>query len=246
MKTLTLSVTRIGVAMLCLAAILPARADLFGDDEARRAILDLRQRFDAAETAQNTLVQDSAQTRNSLLELQQQIATLQADLAQLRGQQEQLQRDNELLRGQRDAFEERLHRLESGLMMPSAEGAQGEKGDYDAALALFRSGSFESAQTKFADFVKRYPRSAYAPSAMFWLGNAQYATRNYAEAISNFQALLKAAPDHARAPEAMLSIANCQIEMKNKKAARTTLQSLLKTYPKSEAAQAAQERLANL
>jgi hypothetical protein len=41
-------------------------------------------------------------------------------------------------------------------------------------------------------FVKRYPQSGYVPSALFWLGNAQYATRDYTEAITNFRSLLTA------------------------------------------------------
>ena len=85
-----------------------------------------------------------------------------------------------------------------------------------------------------------------APSALFWLGNAQYATRNYKEAISNFRSLLSAVPKHERAPEAMLAIANCQVELKDQRAARATLEQLLKTYPGSEAAHAGKERLDSL
>jgi TolA-binding protein len=81
---------------------------------------------------------------------------------------------------------------------------------------------------------------------LFWLGNAQYANRDYRGAIGNFRALLTAAPDHPRAPEAVLSIANCQIELKDNPAARRTLDELVKTYPQSEAANAAKERLARL
>jgi TolA-binding protein len=81
---------------------------------------------------------------------------------------------------------------------------------------------------------------------LFWLGNAQYANRDYRGAIGNFRALLTAAPDHPRAPEAVLSIANCQIELKDNTAARRTLDELVKTYPQSEAAGAAKERLARL
>ena len=107
-------------------------------------------------------------------------------------------------------------------------------------------GDIEAAQSGFAGFIKRYPRSGLAPSALFWLGNAQYATRDYKEAITNFRSLLTASPSHQRAPEAMLSIANCQIELKDTKAARETLDSLIKTYPQSEAAAAGRERLARL
>lgn len=78
------------------------------------------------------------------------------------------------------------------------------------------------------------------------MGNAQYATRNYKEAIAQFKALLTAAPNHARAPEAALSIANCQMELKETRGARKTLEDLLVAYPKSEAASTAKERLAQM
>ena len=84
------------------------------------------------------------------------------------------------------------------------------------------------------------------PSARFWLGNAQYATRDYKEAINNFKLMLSAAPAHARAPEAALSIANCQIELKETRTARKTLEDLVRAYPQSEAAIAAKERLSRL
>ena len=98
----------------------------------------------------------------------------------------------------------------------------------------------------FNEFVRRWPSSGYRPSALFWLGNAQYANRDYRGAIANFRALLQQAPDHPRAPEAVLSIANCQIELKENANARRTLDDLVKAYPQSEAASAARERLARL
>ena len=78
---------------------------------------------------------------------------------------------------------------------------------------------------------------------MFWLGNAQYATRDYKEAITNFRALISRNPEHVRAPESVLSVANCQLELKDAKGARKTLTDLVKAYPETEAATAAKERL---
>lgn len=249
----------LALAWAGLAAV-PAQAQLFGDDQARQAILDLRQRFDQAVTAQNRLVDENTQMRRSMLDLQQQIESLRGDLARLRGQEEQFTRDiSELQKRQastQESVEQRLAKLEQAQPAASPEaGASAagaaadngaEKQDYDAALAVFRAGDFKAAQTSFASFIKRYPRSTLAPSALFWLGNAQYATRDYKEAITNFRSLLTASPNHARAPEAMLAIANCQIELKDSRAARSTLESLIKTYPQSEAAQTGKERLARL
>ncbi len=235
----------------------PSHAALFDDDEARRAILELRQRFDALQQSNQRAGERSgeevSQLRRSLLDLQTQIEALRTEQAALRGQNEQLQRDvAELQRRQKDmaqGVDDRLRKFEP--MAVTVDGREfradpAEKRDFEAALAVFRSGKFPEAATAFGNFVRQYPQSGYVPSARFWLGNAQYATRDYKEAINNFKSLLAAAPDHARAPEAALSIANCQIELKDTKAARKTLEDLLRVYPQSEAAAAAKERLARL
>jgi len=121
-----------------------------------------------------------------------------------------------------------------------------ERREFDAALAVFRRGDFLLAQNQLVSFLSRNPGSGYAPSALFWLGNAQYATRDYKEAITNFRSLIARAPEHLRAPEAVLSVANCQLELKDTKGAKKTLTDLVKAYPQSEAAAAAKQRLSSL
>ena len=58
---------RLTALALALAAASFSAHALFGDDDARRAILDLRQRLDTAITAQNKLVEDNEQMRRSML-----------------------------------------------------------------------------------------------------------------------------------------------------------------------------------
>lgn len=253
--------TRLAALLLCACGVTVAQAGLFDDEEARRAILDLRQRVDsvrqdseARSTEQaSRSAEENALLRRSLLELQTQIETLRADMTRLVGQNEQLARDvSELQRQQKDllgGFDERLRKFEpSKVTVDGREflAEQAEKRDYDAALGVFRKGDFAGAQNAFVELLKRYPTSGYAPSSFFWLGNAQYATRDYQVAIQNFRNLLTQAPDHLRAPEAVLSIANCQVELKDTKAARKTLEDLIKAYPQSEAAAAAKQRLPRL
>ena len=99
---------RLVAAGLLAGSAISAHAALFGDDEARRAIIELRQRVDS-------LQQSQEQTRRSLLDLQSQIESLKSDQAKLRGQNEQLTRDAaELQRGQKDlakGFDERLRQF---------------------------------------------------------------------------------------------------------------------------------------
>ena len=119
-------------ACLCLLGLLSptAQAALFEDEEARRAILDLRQRLEnqrqtqlqsAEQTLQKSLDQSQKQfetlrkqvevdinqskqdNRQAVLQLQTQIEALKQDIASLRGEREQLLREITLLqRAQKD------------------------------------------------------------------------------------------------------------------------------------------------
>jgi tol-pal system protein YbgF len=247
-SSVSLRSAAIAAALFC--ASLGAQAALFEDDEARRAILDLRQRVETMRTqTDQRLTDDNAQLRRSLLDLQTQIEAMRGDMQRMTGQNEQLTRTLSELQQRQTDIDDRMKKSEPAKV--SVDGREftadpREKADFDAALGVFRAGQFAQSQTAFAEFVKRYPQSGYNASALFWLGNAQYATRNYNEAIANFRSMLSLAPDHAKAPEAVLSIANCQIELKDTRAARRTLEDLTKAYPQSEAAQAGRERLSRL
>ena len=226
-----------------------ANAALFGDDEARRAILDLRQRLEATqqkldatqqrlETTQQSVKlqsEDNAILRRSLLELQNQIDILKRDQAVMRGSFEQLQTVDSRL-SKFEPIKVVLDGLEF-LVDPA------EKKQFDAALTVFRTGDFAAAQNSLSAFLLKYPASGYAPSVLFWLGNAQYATKDYKESIANFRKLLTMAPEHTRAPEAMLAISNCWVELKDLKSAKKAMEDLVKLHPSSEAAQTAKQRL---
>lgn len=239
----------------------PARAGIFDDDEARRAILDLRKQLDqnnqqwqARQTEQMTVMNDSiAQLKRSLLDLNSQIELQRTDNARLRGQIEELTRAvAELQRKQTDiqqGVNDRISKMEpQKVTVDDREFTVDpeEKRQYDDALAGFRRGEFDKAAGGFSALMRRFPATGYRDSALFWMGNAQYALRQYKEAIASFRSLVAASPQSPRAPEALLAIANCQAELKDKVAARKTIDELLKTYPKSEAAQAGKERLVSL
>lgn len=245
------------LAVLLCCSALSAQAGLFDDEEARKAILDLRQRVDAVRQNADQSVTRSEQElsvlRKSLLDLQGQLEVMRSEVAGLRGANEQLARDLSVVQQQQKAtaqsLDARFKQFEPQKVIVDGQEFLAERPEiqaFDAALAVFRSGEFSLSQTLFADFSKRYPQSGYVSSALFWIGNAQYATRNYKEALTNFRALVARDPEHLRAPEAVLSIANCQTELKDTRGAKKTLEDLLKAYPASEAASAAKERLSRL
>lgn len=231
-----------------------AHAGIFDDDEARRAILELRQqRKQDAESADARLQALSAQVeqlKRSLLDMNAQIEMLRSEVASQRGSVEVLQRDaSELQRKQRDAqtaLDERVRKLEPQSLTVDGKtflADADEKRAFDEAIARLRAADFAGGATALNAFLKRYPQTGFVESAQYWLGNAHYGLRDYKEAIKAFRALVDRAPDHLRTPEAMLSIANCQSELKDNEAARRTLEQLVRQHPQTEAAQAARDRL---
>ena len=250
---------------LAVAALWPLQAHaLFDDDEARKAIIELRQKVEAnrlaaeAANAANTRAIEEARDNNStvrrsLLDLANQIEQLRAELAKLRGQNEQLAREvSELQRQQKDVqlgLDERLRKVEPvrvSLDGKEFSAAPAEKREFDTAMEMLRRSEFEPAAQAYAAFLRRYPDGGYTAAALYWLGNAQYANRAYKDAIETHRRLVTQFPAHPRTPEAMLAMANSQVEIKDSKGARRTLEDLVKAHPQSEAADAARERLTRL
>lgn len=256
-KSIAQSARAAMAAALVVVCMGNASAGLFDDEEARKAILDLRQKVQATEQklAEETrrASEESAQLQRNLVDLQGQLDVMRTEFAKLRGQDEQMARDvAELQRQQKDAVQnvdERLRKFEPTRV--TIDGREvlaepSEKQDYEAAMAIFRRGEFAAVQAVFVNFLNRYPKTGFRPSALFWLGNAQYATKDYKDALASFRALVAMGADHMRVPEALLAIANCQLELKDNKGARKTMDELIANYPASEAAQAAKDRLARL
>ncbi len=242
-STITKSLgTNILLSALVLAAVAstcftPKAWALFEDDDARKAILDLRKSL--------------AATQSATAELQNQLEKLKTDNAQLRGRVEMMEKQaEELLAKQKTYYQDldsRLSHLEPRTV--EVEGITGsvqpgEKILYDEALKAFQASKLKIADADFSNFLRKYPTSPYLPLALFWLGNTKYALKDYSGAITQLQAFVKRFPQHPRVPAALLTIANCQLESGNKTAARKTFNEIINDYPDSEAASQAQKILA--
>ncbi|MGZ5199897.1 MAG: tol-pal system protein YbgF [Telluria sp.] len=247
-----LSKTRL--ACLFLAAWLPlqASAGLLEDDEARKAILDLRAKIEQLSRDLNART-DTKADKSAVLDMLNQHEQDMQEIARLRGQVETLANQlSNVQKNQKDFYADldaRIKKLEpqqANIDGRTAEVLPSEKQSYDAAFEQFRSGDYKAATGALQDFVKRYPQSAYAANAQYWLGNAYYAQRDYKNAISAQELVVSNYGDSPKAPDAMLNIASSYTEMNDEKAARKALQQLVKKYPESSAAQAAKERLATL
>jgi len=192
------------------------------------------------------------------LDLQGQIEALNSEIRKLRGQNE------ELAHGLGDAekrakdfyvdLDTRLRRFEttdeavakntdsSAAAAPvDADDPAAENRAFEAAYGLFKGGSHENAVKAFQEFLKKYPGSAHVSNANYWLGNAQFALKDYKNALDTYQGLFNASPGTPRAAEVLFNIAGCQQELKQGAAAQKTLKQLVDKYPDSEAAVKAQK-----
>jgi tol-pal system protein YbgF len=140
----------------------------------------------------------------------------------------------------------------AGTLPPAAGAATGaarpadaaaEQRIYDGALELFKRGDYPGAIAGFTSFVRAYPKSALAPSAQYWIGNAHFARRDYRAAINAQRTLIANYPDSNKVPDALLNIASAQSELGDNAGARRTLEEIVGKHPQSEAATKAKQRL---
>lgn len=203
-----------------LSTTLPSYA--FADDEARRAILELRQQ----------MRQMNEQNQQAKLLLADQIETMRQEIAQLRGKVETLGWQTS-----REQPQQNNQQQASLISDPQEQAA------YEAAMDLYRSGQYQEAASSFGTFIEAYPNSSQITDVRFYEGSSLYATKRFSAAIQKLQALVSNNSSSERAPDALMVIASSQVEMNDLPSAQNTLQRIANEYPNSPAAETARNRL---
>ncbi|MBV8978484.1 MAG: tol-pal system protein YbgF [Alphaproteobacteria bacterium] len=123
--------------------------------------------------------------------------------------------------------------------------AQGPPPAFNAALDLLAHARYDEARAQFRAFADANPSDDYAPQAVYWIGDIDYAQKDFAAAARAFVDVLKKYPASNRAPESMLKLGQSLIAMGQTKEGCKTLAALNSQYPsasKTIAQQAAAER----
>lgn len=219
------SVLRVALATaMASATLVSTPAHAFADDDARRAILDLREQV-------HQIVE---QDRRIRLEFADQIDMLRNEITTLRGEIEQLKWVADL--------ERRTSQAQSGGATTQVADPQ-EQAAYESPIGLFRSGKYKEAADGFTLFLDAYPDSVLAPEARFYRGSSQYAIKEFKASIAGLQEMISTTPQDPRAADALLIIAASQIELDDLGGAKASLQRIVNEYPDSSAAQTATDRL---
>lgn len=249
---------------LSLLSASPAWAQFFSDDEARRAIIELRARIASVEKQSESLVSENTILKSrvegmakSQLDMVSEVGQLKSELQSVLGSLETLTRSvtvdqSTLVSGieqQIQSLSERLARFEPQSFVIDNQTVlvdAKEKSAFEAAQGLLGSGATEAAAAAFDEFSRRFPDSALRPWALNFEGAAHYLRKNYKSSISALSELYKRYPSHPRVPESLLTLAASQAESGQTRAARSSLGLLLKQFPNSSQAATAKKRLAAL
>ena len=209
--------------LLALGLFTAFSAQAFSDNEARKAILELREQLKG--------------TVQTVQEQQNRITQLNDDLSKLRGQYEQSQNLLNSVKSDQEAgyasIDKRLATLEP--IPPEVQAQQ----SYDAAFALIQKGDYAAALKVFDKHARNFPNSAQATEVLYWQGTAAYGTRNYKTAITRLGSFLSKYPNHEKTPDALLTLGSAQMEGGEKAKGLVTLKQLTDLYPNSEAAKTA-------
>ena len=202
----------------------PAHA-LFGDDEARRAIVELRAQMQTQQETQ--------------MRLYERIESLTKEVKNLRGQLDGLKNSYGKQQNMVGDLNTKIQEMDPKVQANQA--AQDKKiqqrQELDNALKLLNQSAYAKAISAFNTFIQKNRGSELYPEAMY------YGKGDFKKAIDTESALVKNFPRHAKVPEAMLIIGMAQMDTKKTEDAKQTFQQLIKRFPKSEAAKMAKSQM---
>ncbi|MHB8202254.1 MAG: tol-pal system protein YbgF [Desulfomonilaceae bacterium] len=114
---------------------------------------------------------------------------------------------------------------------------------YRAAYATFKSGALENAVSQFQDFLKKNPKSQFAPNAVYWIGEIRLEQGRFEEAVLLFDRVIKEYPGSKKELSAQLKQGQAFEKMGDNRSAKIIFQKIVKNYPHTAHGRIAAARL---
>lgn len=199
----------------------------------------------------------------SLVQLTQQVDTLERRTDELQGTAETLNHEaTSTADRQRQLYSDldtRIQELEANVQAIRASVSvpdggvlqQGElpvpggsdRDNYRVALELLREERYDQSAASFQQFLVAFPTSQLAANAQYWLAESYYASNQFAKALDGFTEVIEKYPDSSKVPDALLKIGYCNYSLKRWSDARTALNRVQADYPTTTAARLADQYL---
>ena len=117
---------------------------------------------------------------------------------------------------------------------------------YNTAYADFSKGNYALAISGFEEYQEKFPATALADNALYWIGECHFSQGNFTEAIKSFDRLLEAYPESDKAAAGNLKKGLAYLEQNEVGQAIVQLRYVVSEYPKSDEAKIARDQLASL
>jgi tol-pal system protein YbgF len=228
-------------ALLCLLSANPLHAAIFDDDEARKAILDLRaevRQRDAEQSRKNQLLSEqldtlgratatsNAKLTSDLQDANKQLDTLRGSLLDLNNALNRLKEDNARLRGQLEVLgnaQQTTSKTQTSEQQLWVKKLQTLEADTDARLKKLEPRTV-AVDGKEA-IVDRAEESSFNAALN------QFKATDYKSAARAFETFVAQYPQSGLQQSAQFWLGNSQFAAKDSKAALATLQNMMQKFP---------------
>ncbi len=227
-------------------------------DKMEKVVRELRSIVFQGRDSGKPVVVMPAETEPQIQALTDRVADLEETLTKLNGANETLTYDleqaqkalkaadsaNRTLADRLAALEARTTAVETTVASQQAaandnatptEDAGDPDADFTKARNFMLNGDYDSAETAFQAFVKRYGDTEKGPEARYWLGKTLSVRGANADAAGAFIGAIRGWPKTAWAPDATLELARSLVALKKPADACQTLDELARRYPKAPA-----------
>jgi tol-pal system protein YbgF len=219
----------VGLAVLCLSfqgCMLATQQDILRLDDdlnrMRKGQADVITKMnDLSSNLENLNSQlDSSQQR--MTALSQKLDDLQSDLAR------------------------RFNVLTGQVTGTTSQGASSPGDMFRLAYNDYQAGKFELALASFRNFMNQYPKAELAPQAQFYIGEGEFARKNWIDAAREYDKVVQQYPKSEYAPKALFK-RGMSLQALNRTAdAKEAFRKLLKEHPTHELAKSARAILKEL
>jgi tol-pal system protein YbgF len=117
---------------------------------------------------------------------------------------------------------------------------------YNTAYADFSKGNYALAVSGFEEYYEKFPGTALADNALYWIGECHFSQGDFPSAVQAFDRLLEAYPDSDKAAAGNLKKGLAYLEQNEVGQAIVQLRYVVAEYPGSDEAKIARDKLTSL
>ncbi|MBX3324426.1 MAG: tol-pal system protein YbgF [Nitrospira sp.] len=114
---------------------------------------------------------------------------------------------------------------------------------YDRIMEEFKHRDYEAAMAGFRLFIEIHGQSALAANAQYWIGECQFRTRRYRDALQSFYDVVSNYPMSPKLAASTLKLGQTYIKLGDQEKARLMFDRVIDQYPESAEAEVARKTI---